>query len=397
MRSDCRIRKPAINKRAYLHIDMDLHCPQCNQSYRVPDDRLNDSAVYFICEKCGEQITLDNRGLRGVSMHDLRGAGDIFEGVRLSFNLKSIGISWIILLALAGIVVVAYPVVYYNRDIFSRYPALGAGGAFAALLLFLFVYDLLLYIVSKNSCHNIRNGRNITFSGMEHEFNHDVKYIIGISIALPAAFVIMLLPVGLLGSAWITYAGAVSAPLLILAVAIVFTQASKNFLYAYLVLRGGSGDFSLRSMARFILNENVNIVVYGVIIFIVSSAVLLTLLYFIMGGLLLAAGGILALGSGEAVSFSLSGLHAAAAVRSYLDGMMGAPVWTRIGLALFFFFSALASLLVLAYYICLNQALSVVAVSIMESNPSRSVNRGAAIFCLGCLLALGFAVFFFLI
>ncbi|MBN2161070.1 MAG: hypothetical protein JW807_16910 [Spirochaetes bacterium] len=361
---------------------MEVRCTGCNQKYVIPDDRLRDKLSYFVCETCGETIALKPRG------GDVGGAAvsakDILEGIYLSFNLKSFLISAVGMFIICTVVFSALATAGAFQEFISGWPLLGWTAGAAVVLLCLLIFDITLYLVSRNTAHRISTGRDTRFSEEQPELYRDLALVAVISIGMILAFLLVLAPVGFIGDGWVLYTGLLYPVIVFLAVVLFLSQWTRGMLFAFIAMKNWTVADTLRGFLRFLGRENVNIPVYMMLISFVSSVftVLLVLLLGCGVALALAAVSVIA-GTGIAGQLLSGGLTSFTS----LPGA-GAPFLAQAGIVLIVVFSYMLFLAVAAYCVVLFQTLTVVAVTIMESNPGRSVNRVAVLVCMAIPAAL---------
>jgi hypothetical protein len=251
----------------------------------------------------------------------------------------------------------------------------------------MFIFDLNLYMLSKNMARRVSTGRDIMFSAERPELLRDLAIVSVISIGLIAAFMLVLAPVAFLDTGWVLYAGFFYPVIVALAVILVLAQYTKGMLFAFIAMKDGSVAERIRGIFQFLGRENVNIPFYMILINIVSSFFSLLLILILTGAIMLtlAVVAVLAGLGGQGLVGQLLSQNFAA-LTSILRADM--PLWTQAGIVLVTVFSYLLVLAAAAYCVVLYQTLTVVAVTIMESNPGRSVNRVALLVCMALPAAL---------
>jgi hypothetical protein len=356
---------------------MEVRCSVCNQKYVIPDDRLAEKMTYFACEKCGSTVSLGPRGrLSQGAAPAVLSAKDMLEGIYLSFNLKNLLISAAALFSIGLLFSLIYSAAVNNTVFVANWPGLFQALACFAAIIALFAFDLHLYLISKNTAHRIKSGGNILFFMAQSEIINDLKPVSIISAGVPAAFILIMAPLALIGNGGILYAGLVYPALIVLSVAVVVIQTMKGLILAFIALIQRTLGNTFREILHFLAVENINLPLYLLFINIVSGIFFLLLAAVAGGGMLLAARFFSRLAGGEFYGPPLNFL--AGGVQGITSGAMeGMPAVVKAGIILILIFSLVLILFAAAYFVNLYQTLSVVSVSIMEARPGRSISRAA--------------------
>jgi ribosomal protein S27E len=359
---------------------MEIRCPGCSRKYIIPDDRLADRLAYVTCDVCGEKVVVRPRG--GSAGHpslkgDLLSVSDILEGLRLSFNLKNCVVSFLALLAIGLLLFISAAVASFGAAILAEVPALGAALAVLVGLLCLFIFDVSLYLVSKNIVHRMETGVDIRYGEAGGAIAGDLKTVSLVSLGLPAASIALSVPFLLIGGGSVLYAGITYPALVVLFATMALAQVLKNLLMAYIAARPGTVGDTLAGILKFIVRENINIPLYLILIRVVSAVFFALVALVPLAGVLLvaAAASLGGAGSYAAVSGLFSG-----GLSAFGPGAVGAmPLDMQAGVVLIVVFSIVFLMIGGAYLVSLWQTLSSVAVAIMESNPGRSISRAAVL------------------
>jgi hypothetical protein len=360
---------------------MEIRCPGCSRKYIIPDDRLADRLAYFTCDACGEKVVVRPRGGSGAGLRPLKdallSAGDILDGLRLSFNLRSCIVSFLALVSIGLLLFCSAVAASFAPTLLAEMPALGATLAVIIGLLCIFIFDVSLYLISKNNVHRMETGTDIRYGEAADAVLNDLKTVSLVSVGLPAACIVFAVPFLLLGEGRILYAGITYPALVVLFAALVLAQILKNILMAYIAARPGSVGDTLAGILRFIVRENINIPLYLILTRVVSAVFFVLVMLVPLTGILLVAG-----------IASVAGAGTYAAVNGLLSGGLSAlgpgavgnlPLDVQTGIVLLVIFSVILFTICGSYLISLWQTLSSVAVAIMESNPGRSISRTAAL------------------
>jgi DNA-directed RNA polymerase subunit RPC12/RpoP len=361
---------------------MEIRCNSCNQKYVIPDDRLSDRPAYFTCEKCGEKIVVKGKAFRGFSAvaagTATPGARDILEGIFLSFNLRNVLVSAFSLLGIFIILALGALAASSLADFFSEWPNLGR--LLGAVLFFfcLLIFDMQLYLVAKNTAHRIVSGGTMSFFPVPTEIREDMKCVLLLSAGMPVLYLLLLVPIIITGSGWSLYAGFLLPVITVLSAAVFFFQLGKPIIFSHIALNPGSPAVRARSIFAFLGRENINIPLYMALTGIVATVMCGIMLFFIAGGVFLSAWVITWFSGNEAGHGLMQLLPAGASM--FQSGLQpGIPGELKAGLVLMALMAGVMSFLAVGYYITLHQTLAVAAVSIMESNPGRSINRTAVL------------------
>jgi hypothetical protein len=375
---------------------MEVRCSGCNQKYVIPDDRLADRMAYFACEKCGSTVALRPRDgqSRGGAAGGLS-AKDMLEGIYLSFNLKNLLISAVALFSISFLFILVYSVAVNNADLAAGWPGAAQALVFIGAFIGFLVFDLHLYLVSKNTAHRLTHGGNIDFSMAQSEIINDLKPVGIISAGVLAAYLVVLAPIALPGNGRVLYGGLVYPVLVPLSIAVVVIQSMKGLLFAFIALKQRTMVSTVKDLFHFIAVENINLPLYLLFINMVSGIFFLLIIACAGAGLMLTSGMISRFAGGEFYNLPVS-LFAGGGQGIAWGAMESMPAAVKAGIMLILIFSFLLILFAAAYYISLYQALSVSAVSIMEANPGRSISRAAVLASMIVLgLAAGTAILFY--
>lgn len=354
---------------------MEITCSHCSQKFHIPDYRLDDKRVYFFCEKCNNKVVIDNKkeawgAYKGIAQENLS-ARDILEGIFYSFNVKNIFISFLFLMIFSLLIFLNGFIIFENMTSLMTQPYLFAAYIAAAMIMLTFIYDTMLYLVSKNIFHRIHYGSNISFSLARSEILNDLLSIFAVSSGMLLIFSFLILPVYPLKKFGILYSGIFNPVLAGAAVIFVFTSIFKPLIISFIALKSRSLKFNIKSLFRFIAVENINIPAYAFL----NSAVM-NFIYFIVIGIIgsalagTAAVTILSLlpDAVQKISSSPQNLFSA------FSSIAGSGVFTA-GLVFIIFWIAIILFILISYFISASQSLSSMSVHIMESNPGRSVSK----------------------
>lgn len=376
---------------------MHLRCRNCSQQYYLPESRLGTEPVYFICEQCGDRILVPAPGEEWDEYKPLAGkpldAGSLLDGVQLSFHFRNSVMSAGMLLAVAVLTGILTAVLRYNIAFFAEHMVL------AGLLAMFFGFAVILlsdfnsFIISRNVIRRVRFG----YSSDNGEDGEGVAGFMGplllLSLALPALYAILVLPLLAMGSAGLVYGGILMIPLLGAGFLFMATMVFKGMLCAFLALRQRSVRGFLSGLARFVAVENINIVIYSVLVSLISLPVMLLIMGLLFGAALIplvgagfAAGA--GLGTEMFKGMSLTGTQT-------LMGLITAPessLSVRLGVSLLLIGGGCVYLLVTGYLVSLVQSLTTTSVLIMASNPAKSVSRKGVLLFLAAFFALAFLI-----
>ncbi len=361
---------------------MEIRCSGCSRKYIIPDDRLADRLAYFTCDSCGERVVVRPRVARGTGTRSLKdalvSAGDIIEGLRLSFNLRNCVVS-LIGLSLIGLLLLCFMAAATAfPTLMADMPGLGIAIAVVMGLLCVFIFDVSLYLISKNDNHRIETGTDIRYGEAVESICDDLKTVSLISVGLPAACILLALPPILISDGRLLYVGVTYPVIIVLFVALVLVQMLKNILMAYIAAHPGTVGSTISGILKFLARENINILLYLILIRILSAVFTVVVLIVPVAGVILVAGFASASGAG---SFLTKGGLFSGGLSTLAPGSPASlPLDAQAGMVMVFLFSGVLLLFLGAYMLSLWQTLSSVAVAIMESNPGRSIHRTAVLF-----------------
>ncbi len=315
---------------------------------------------------------------------------DLFEGIFLSFNLKNVLFSFILLVIYSLLIALFSFIARENLQYFATYPASFVIFIFLVSLLLVSVFDIHLYMLSRNIFHSIRYGLNIDFSSNSHDIYTDSLSILLISSGALLLFFLLLLPVYPMQRLGFVYGGFVSPVLFVLMGGIVFVQVFKNIILAFIAHKQRNVKNTLSGIFRFFRVENLNVAVYSIVISFITTLVYGFFSFILLTAVMLTAASI----TGLSASSYLTGSEAVISrLQDVLRGFGTAGTgvsfeWSGIVLMGLTFY--LIFLFILAYCISLLQSLSTVSVYIMASNPGRSINRNALLVIISLIFALVF-------
>jgi len=381
---------------------MDLSCKKCTQKYHIPDDQISSRRIYFNCEKCGYKIILDLRGenwltYKGIDSEKLS-VKDIFEGIYYSFNLKNIAVTFFILLSYVFLLIILSLVVSRNSEYIALHPVFSGFFLFLLSIVMVYVFDIHLYLVSKNIFNRIKYNKNLQFSSISPEIFDDLRPVFVLSAGVFLVLFLIFFPVFLMKDYYaFIYEGIFHSINLVLASFIVFIFFTKNILYSFIALRNRNFRDTFSSIFRFITIENINIPFYIFFISSITGFFFLLLSGLMFFGVFIIFSLMIPLLPGKG-TFPLGGFFSffhEGGVQKLLSDSSRLFGSVTDGLSLVLISTALAAVFVMAYLINLNQTISAVAVYIMESNPGRTVNRSILLITSGLIFAAG--IYFVLI
>lgn len=344
---------------------MDVSCKECGQNYHIPDYKVDDRRLYFNCEKCSHKIVVENRRERwnmfsGFSRETFT-AKDVLEGVFFSFNWKNLLTSMVAVILSGLIFVLGLFLFRENAVYFAGHPGMAG---FVALIFFgilISINDTHLYLVSRNTFHNIREKENISYRLIGDEMGNDLKSILFLTVGSVVLLTLFLLPAAAFKQYGDVYIGIVYPFLFPVSFVMILVMAFRQIFIAFFALRSRSFRFSMKSLFRFIVVENLNLLAYSLLSGVVYfTGIVLTIWIFSSSVISIIAPGFLLSGLGVATDMQ--------SVMSMMTGSSGSSV-------LLLLMVAITGLLFVSYLVQLSQVLSVAAVYIMEKTPGRSVNR----------------------
>jgi DNA-directed RNA polymerase subunit RPC12/RpoP len=375
---------------------MEISCSNCAQKFHIPDYRLDDKRVYFFCEKCKNKVVIDNKKeawaeYKGIPEENLS-AKDILEGIFYSFNIKNITVSFLFLLFFSIFILLSGFIIFENFNSFISHPFLFAVYILFSAVFLSFLYDTMLYLVTKNIFHRIHYGSNVAYSLIRHEIFNDLISVFILSSGMLLIFVLAVLPAYPLKRFGILYTGIFEPVLITAALIIVFVSIFKPIIISFISLRSRRAKFTIKSLFRFIAVENLNIPAYSFL----NSAVM-NFIYFltiiIVGSAILGTGAIIILSlMPEAIQIITSSPQN---MFSAISSIAGSGVFNA-GIIFVIFWIYILNLLILSYFISAAQSLAAVSVHIMESNPGRSVSKRAFLISLSLGFLFTGSIFFIL-
>ena len=144
---------------------MKVICKKCSQEYEVPEKDLERKKFYFFCDTCNHRIVIDNRlkaeesPERGFDGH--MSFGGILDGVALSFNLRNTLLIFGFLMfwtLFTGLL--SYAVSAHGETV-MQYRALSSFGLLAYLIALVYSFQMLLYVISRNTLNLMKERRNM--------------------------------------------------------------------------------------------------------------------------------------------------------------------------------------------------------------------------------------------
>lgn len=371
---------------------MNLQCPDCHQKYHISDYRVDDRNVYFFCDRCGHRIIVNQEKeswtrFRVFAEKEQLHLGDLPDGLTFSFNLKNIFTSYLFLLLIAAIGVSFGLVNYVAHHFISDHPVLFAVMALFVALLVNYLWDIMLYIISKNTISLIEHHDNRHFF---HDKNssetwHDLGILFIISVALPLLLVILFIPMMLMGEYGSFYAALTNPVLFSASLVVILLGLFKNVVIGFISTRSRSLGYTLNEFKRFFLVEHINIPVYMAAIWVISTLTLVVeLVFIVLGFSLIIPGMTLSSAAGMISSLSLPNP----------DQVFSSLVSASFGGIFFMATAGIVISLFIAYFITQVQVLYTSSLYIMEQDPGKSVNRGLALIGTALLFVIFLAVVF---
>lgn len=354
---------------------MEVNCEKCSQKYHIPENRLSEKKVYFLCEKCGHRIII-NPPLEGWFKNNTFGrppftAGSLINSISGSFSLKSVLIAFFFLYSISISIGISSFVFYKNTEFFASHPVFTASIFVIFIIILKFFYDFMLYLLSLNAFYRFENDQNIKYIPVSHKIIADSPKVMFFSFGGILLLIILTIPVLLLQNSGLLYA-AIALPFITAAAALaVWAHITKGFLYSLIAFNQRSLKQTFKTIGRFIIVENINIVIYAFSIKLINSFISIIVIS-VFALPLIPVSMILApfIAAGSA---SATGPDAAAAI-------------------ILIFFGSVFVVLAASWLTTIKQTLCSAAIRIMESNPGNSISGGTRIIVIVLL-----AAFFFII
>lgn len=357
---------------------MEVRCNNCAQRYRIPDHRINNRNVYFHCDRCNGKVVVqgpsDPWTFSVIEADNLLSFTGIFEGIKLSFNGKSNLITLLVHAFLYLCAFSGYILWNENARMGQEHPVFRSIFLLVATSIAFFIVDLNLYLVSKLSFAGLAGNRDFRLSSIREDFPNDLKNIFILSSAFTAVIGLIFLPIIHLGKHGRIIGGAAFPPLFLIMALLLVLLFFKPFLTAFIAMKSRSPFFMMKSMARFLVVENINLFFHLAAILAAVAVVGLFL-----WGILFAAFAIALL-----LYSSFSGhnpiLDYAGVVTPHLVEVMKGACFSgstgrsfeRIMIA----GTGIAALFLVAVFsTTMLQTLSTVSMRIMAGNPGRSVQK----------------------
>lgn len=368
---------------------MEVSCPTCHRRYRIPDHKINNRSIFFFCEQCNEKITVQGSEDPWISYGGLNAAPfsvtSILEGIFLSFNVRNILLSFGMHACIFFCLLVGLFISGNHGETIHGHPVLRVLSLTLFAASMLFIFDLHLYLISKNVFARIEGGGDFSINEERSVFLNDVKCIFFVS-ALPVLLIgMLLLPIYPLDRFGLVYSGFVFSFLLALMVLLLFGILLKPMIVSLFAMKSRAPLASLRILMRFMAVENINLIVYGGI-----SAALTALVSCCVIPVAAASIALLMLGIGPILGPSLlqeggSMTLAMAMGQFFADrGSVGPDLST--GLLMLLVTGIVLGIIVIAFLCTVLQTLASVSVWIMVRNPGRSVNRRYLLIFMGLVV-----------
>lgn len=359
---------------------MYVKCNECGKEYFISDNQMKGGRFEFFCNNCNHKIVIISKKQRSEVREALyKGLADssltiknLLDGIYYSFNIKNVILSFIVQLAIIVILSPFALIVNYNLPFFLENPVFTGILFFILFIVFSFVYDVHLYLMSLNAYNRINTGASMHFSSVTDDIINDLKSVFIYSAGIFIVFAILLLPVTFMEPGWgLVYEGIFHIALVILAFALISLFYLKKLVFAFIAYKKRDVKNNFFSLIRFIIVENINIPIYMFFISAISSIIgfMVFGLFFIVI-LLLAVIVSMTLVPGAMAPGITENLPALTSIAPHLAGAGG----VLIGI------STLAVVLfITSYIINLTQTLCSTALHIMKSSPGESVNKNAVI------------------
>jgi len=364
---------------------MEISCNQCNQKYHLSEEKVDDRRVYFYCENCGHRVVIDRKREGWFSFmplkEELLSVTNLFDAVYLSFSKKNVLFTYMVLILFCIFGGIFALIVRGNIDFFGRHLLLSGFMLYLLALGSTLIFDLHLYLVSKNLVFRIEQGQSPRYSKFMPDLKIDFPSIFTVSIGLFLAFTILLFPLYLMKSHFsLVYGGFFSGILIIFGFFFIISAYFRDILIGFITMKPRKFRDMIGSLFKFTAVENLNIPLYSFFNALISG--FLGLIVFII------IGSAVAIILWSATAFAAPGLTGGITDLSHIFNP--APeaadsVWSGIVLAIIF--GSLVMLFIAAWFINLIQALAVTAVRIMSSNPGRSIHRGVLLTVMAATVA----------
>ena len=363
---------------------MNIKCQECSKEFFIPDKQVTGPRFEFICSNCHHNIVVMTKKERDSERQPLYRAltgpfltiKNLMDGIFYSFNLKNVVLSFLVHLGLLFLLSPFILIVYYNIEFFAGHPVYSGFLVFFLFVVFSYIYDIHLYLLSLNTFSRINTGKSMQFLTEKENIINDIKSVFVVSSGVFIVFTIFLLPLFLMDAEWgIVYEGFFHIALLLLALTLIMIFYFKNMIYAFIANKNRSIRNNFLSFIKFLIIENINVPIYMFFISAITS-----IAGFIIFGLFFA---VILLVAVVTVLSLIPQLISGLASQNIADSLPAlysiVPHLTGVGGVLILISTFSALLFLYAYVVNLRQTLSAVSIKIMKSNPAESVNKNAVI------------------
>jgi hypothetical protein len=384
---------------------MYIRCNRCSKEHTISDESAHNRKIYFFCTQCGHKIVVAGSGQTypgtggHVSIREVQKPPtlkNILDVIPRFFDSTVFFLS-LVFFVFTTIVLVLAAVLFKNQTaFFVEYRGIAVFTLFVILALILYMYNTLLYIISKiqyfKNTHSI--DVNVDWRFIFFDFREDALSILMVTIGFDCIAFILLSPVYILGDYGFTYAAIIFPFLFIIVLYIIILLLLRNFIPSILALQSLTVSSSIRFIFRFIKREIVNLPFYGLAITVTYVFVSIIIISVFSSALVLSVMAIVSL-SGNTLNevfpkIMTSILSISSGSSTDLLSVIPGHLTTGFAIILIFLYIAIISL----FSILLNVRQSLIAQScwIMQENKGHSVSKSGILITLGAFFFIAITV-----
>jgi DNA-directed RNA polymerase subunit RPC12/RpoP len=385
---------------------MHIRCNRCSKEHTIPDDSAHNRKIYFFCTQCGHKIVVSGSGQTypgtagHVSIREVRTPPtlkNILDVIPRFFDSTVFFLS-LVFFVFSTIILILSAVLFRNHfSFFIEYREIAVFTLFATVAIILYVYNTLLYIISKIQYYKNTHSfdENVDWRFIFFDYKEDALSILMVTIGFDCVAFMLLSPVFILGEYGFTYAAIIFPLLFIVILCITILLLMRNFIPAILALQSLTVSGSIKFIFRFIKRELVNLPFYGLAITVTSFFVSIIIVSLFSAALAISIAAIVSL-SGSALNEAFPKIMAS--ILSMKTGSSAGllaviPEHLTTGFIVLLVFLYIASISLLSILLNVRQSLIAQSCWIMQENKGHSVSKTGILITLGAFFFIAIMVF----
>jgi len=372
---------------------MNIKCNKCGKLHNLPSSSVDNRKIFFYCSSCGHKVIVDNRKDQSVTDKSVVLKNDSYEecgksaptlfwydicsAVGSFFSYAGVMIALIYSLFASIVFLLVITLFAKNKEYFFDNSAVGIIIFAVVFIAVYYLYNLVLYIISKIFLYRISNksSEKLNWNCITFDIREDSVVIAIVIIGLVIAVSLALIPISFLDTYSVLYSGLMLPIISPLFIMLITSILLKEFIPAVIASRSGFIKDGLKDLFGFFIREFKAIPLYMIIVKLLNaffSGIILMLFVFpFIISVSVVSGLFNTYTKSKIIQYFIANISPDKVIST--DG--GFPVHIGFGVILFTLFVYFLILFLWALLLNLKQAIVVNAVYIMQKNPRNSMDN----------------------